>query len=83
MSGDRNVLAEALFASDLQQTDDAPSEVVRAAVADSLGRHGVRGCEACVAVEYGDHPETAVPRMRWAVSRVRAVYFPVQTTAAA
>ncbi|MEU4423079.1 hypothetical protein AB0F81_20840 [Actinoplanes sp. NPDC024001] len=35
---------------------------------------GVRGCAADVASEYGDHPETAAPRMRWARALVEELY---------
>lgn len=59
--------AEALFTSPLS-TGSHPSpvtvdEAIRAAV---RAHGGVRGCAADVAAEYGDHPELAVPRMRWA-----------------
>ena len=28
--------------------------------------HGVKGCAAVMAAEYGEHPEQAAQRMRWA-----------------
>jgi hypothetical protein len=34
----------------------------------------VRGCAAQVAGEFGDHPETAVTRMAWAIATVGEVY---------
>ena len=51
---------------------DAPTAAeVRAAIRTSLRRHhGSRGCAAFCAVEYGDHPDTAAPRMRWAIALV-------------
>ncbi len=68
------VRAEALFASTLQRSDLPGADEVRRAVATTLRRFGVRGCAVEVAGEFGDHPETAVARMRWALDTVRAVY---------
>jgi hypothetical protein len=67
--------AEALFTSDLA-TDSRPG---RAEVADAIRRAvrhhgGAHGCAVEVAGEYGEHPETAAPRMRWALSTVEAFY---------
>jgi hypothetical protein len=62
--------ADALFASALQLSD-APSAVqVRQAVAAAIHAFGARGCAARVAQAYGEHPETAVVRMRWARTAV-------------
>jgi len=59
--------AEALFASALQPSDQPNAEQVSAAINASLRQHGgLRGCSALRATEYGDHPETASERMRWA-----------------
>jgi hypothetical protein len=59
--------ATALFASNLQPSDHPSSEQVRAAIRASLLRHGgTLGCLAFRATEYGDHPESAASRMRWA-----------------
>ena len=68
------VRAEALFASTLQCSQCPADDDVRRAVATSLRRFGIRGCAAQVAGEFGDHPETAVTRMRWALETVRLVY---------
>jgi hypothetical protein len=68
------VRAEALFASNLQSSDMPDPEAVRDAVATALRRLGVRGCAAQVAGEFGDHPETAVMRMAWAIATVGTVY---------
>jgi hypothetical protein len=65
---------EALFASDLQRSEAATAESVRSAVTVTIRRLGARGCEARVAQEYGEHPETAVSRMRWALGAVRQAY---------
>jgi hypothetical protein len=67
--------AEALFASDVPMRSTLTRDEFRAAVRDALLRHhGVRGCAAEVAAAYGDCPETAVPRMRWARQVVRSMY---------
>jgi hypothetical protein len=68
------VRAEALFVSCLQSSQSPAAEVVRATVARTLLRYGSRGCAAAVAVEFGDHPESAVARMAWALATVRSVY---------
>jgi hypothetical protein len=68
------VRAEALFVSTLQSSDVPAAEQVRRAVATTLRQRGIRGCAAQVAGEFGDHPETAVSRMRWALETVRSVY---------
>jgi uncharacterized membrane protein len=67
----RTVRAEALFASDLQPSDLPTAAAVAAAVHATLrNRGGATGCAAAVAAEYGDHPETAPARMRWALALV-------------
>lgn len=58
--------ADALFASGLQRCDEPSADQVRRAVARAVREFGYSGCVARVAQEYGDHPETAVIRMRWA-----------------
>ena len=54
--------------SALQHGDPIP--VFHDAVCDAIHRairnFGVGGCAAQVAQEFGDHPDTAVTRMRWA-----------------
>jgi hypothetical protein len=61
-----DVWADALFASPLQRGDQPSAGQVRQAVATAVGVLGPRGCVERVAQEFGDHPETAVTRMRWA-----------------
>ena len=58
--------ADALFASALQRSDEPSAAQVRLAIAAVTGTLGPAGCAARVAQEYGEHPETAVLRMRWA-----------------
>jgi hypothetical protein len=68
------IRAEALFVSNVQATDSPTPEQVRRAVAQSLRRLGIRGCAAQLACEFGDHPDTAVTRMTWALETVNTVY---------
>ena len=62
--------ADALFASPLQRSDEPTPAQVHQAIATALATFGIQGCAARVAQAYGDHPETAVPRMRWARATV-------------
>jgi hypothetical protein len=57
--------ADALFASPLQRSDEPSPVQVRQAIAAAVVAFGIRGCAARVAQAYGEHPETAVLRMRW------------------
>jgi hypothetical protein len=58
--------ANALFASALQRSEEPSPGQVRQAVASAMNAFGELGCAARVAQAYGDDPETAVTRMRWA-----------------
>jgi hypothetical protein len=60
------VRSGALFASALQCSEQPGASQVRQAVAAAIRTFGQRGCAERVAQEFGDHPETAVTRMRWA-----------------
>lgn len=60
------VRADALFVSALQRSEEPSTGQVRQAVATAIGTFGGRGCAERVAQEFGDHPEVAVERMRWA-----------------
>jgi hypothetical protein len=64
------VRADALFASALQRTDRPGPGQVRQAIAVAVARYGDSGCAARVAQAFGEHPETAVTRMRWARTMV-------------
>ena len=70
-SSDDVTRAEALFASDLQAADVEDTAVVDRAVTDLLRRNGPRGCSARMAYEFGEHPDLAAQRMRWARRVVR------------
>jgi hypothetical protein len=75
------IRAEALFVSNLQSSQLPGAEEVRATVARTLRLVGVHGCAAAVAGEFGDHPETAVDRMAWALATIRSAYPRRQTRA--
>jgi hypothetical protein len=60
------VRADALFVSALQRGDHPSAREVRQAVAAAVEAFGQCGCAGRVAQEFGDHPEAAVTRMRWA-----------------
>jgi len=67
-------LTEALFVSDVQSSQEPSLELIRAAVNDAVQRHGERGCAALVAQEFGEHPDSAVGRMRWARIAVQRAF---------
>ena len=58
--------ADALFVSVLQRCDQPSAGQVQQAIATAMCVFGPRGCAERVAQEFGDHPEVAVTRMRWA-----------------
>ena len=64
--GASGVWADALFASVLQCSDNPSAGQVRKAIAAAVRAYGGLGCVQRVAQEFGDHPEAAVDRMRWA-----------------
>src|SRR6266536_3743357 len=66
--------AEALFVAPVSAgplSRAAATVAIRAALR-ACG--GVRGCAGWVAAEFGDHPEVAVVRMRWARATVAALF---------
>lgn len=66
--------AEALFVSDLQPSDEpTPAQVAFAIRTALLRRGGAPGCAAVMAAEFGERPEAAAVRMRWALGVVGAV----------
>ena len=67
--------AEALFTSDLSASVRPGPVEVAGAIRNAVRRHGgTRGCAAEMAAAYGDCPETAAPRMRWAREVVDLTY---------
>ncbi|GIF13240.1 hypothetical protein [Actinoplanes teichomyceticus] len=61
----KELAAEALFVSCLQPSEDPSRAAVEEAITSMILRHGSDGCAAGVATEFGDHPDSAVRRMRW------------------
>jgi hypothetical protein len=72
-----DVRSEALFVSALQPSEEPTPAQVRGAIAQTVRTIGTRGCAARVAQEFGDTPQAAVSRMRWA-RRIVAETFPAQ-----
>jgi hypothetical protein len=66
--------ADALFASVLQISDEPSAVQVKQAIDAATSTLGDLGCAAKVAQEFGEHPETAVTRMRWARAEVAGVF---------
>ncbi len=66
--------ADALFASTLQRSDEPTALQVERAIAAATRAFGGIGCAARVAQEYGEHPETAASRMRWARMAVDSAF---------
>jgi hypothetical protein len=81
MTSNRDLLvaarAEAIFTSHLalgsQLTRAEATAIISAAI---RANGGTRGCAGEVAAAYGDRPETAAPRMRWARGVVETLYRP-------
>jgi hypothetical protein len=57
---------EALFASALQRSDAINVEAIADAISRTERLLGPEGCASHMAQEFGDHPEAAGERMRWA-----------------
>ncbi|MFI5492297.1 hypothetical protein [Actinoplanes sp. NPDC051859] len=68
------VRSEALFVSHLQSSQHPTPEVIRAAVDATVDRLGEQGCAALVAQEFGEHPDCALDRMRWARHAIQSAY---------
>ena len=68
------VRADAVFVSGLRRCDEPSAGQVRQTVAAAVRAFGCSGCAGRVAQEFGDHPETAVIRMRWARGVAREAF---------
>lgn len=67
----------ALFASTLSASRPPTPAEVDQAIQESVRAHGgIRGCCAEMAAAYGDYPQSAVARTRWARLAVAAAYPP-------
>jgi choline dehydrogenase-like flavoprotein len=69
-----DVRTEALFVSDLQRSQLPTPELIRAAVTATVDRLGENGCAELVAQEFGEHPDCAPGRMRWARTAARNAF---------
>lgn len=70
------VRADALFVSSLQRSDQPSIGQVRQAVAAAVRQFGGPGCLSLVAAEFGEHPELAAARMRWALHLAAGAFGP-------
>ena len=68
------VRAEALFISMLQPSQHPGHPEVQQAVIAAIRQFGSRECAARVAEEFGEHPEIAAARMRWARGAVTEAF---------
>jgi hypothetical protein len=66
--------ADAVFGSGLQRRDEPSAGQVRQAVVPAIRAFGCSRCAGRVTQEFGDHPETAVVRMRWARGLAREAF---------
>jgi hypothetical protein len=63
--------AEALFITELPAGSHPTHDEVTAAV---RAHGGTRGRATALAGQYGEQPETAIPRMRWALAVIHTAY---------
>lgn len=75
-------LAQVLFASALQSSDNPSPAQIRTTIDHQLGDGDPSCWSAYVAQEAGDHPETYAIRMRWALNAVHTAYSSYLATAA-
>lgn len=67
--------AEALFTSTLQTGSEPTRADTERAIRHAVHTYGgVRGCASAMAYGYGDQPEAAANRMRWARGVISAHY---------
>lgn len=68
------LLAEALFCSDVQESDRLNPDTIRAK-AEAVAFHvGEARCAELVAQEFGEHPECAAWRMQWAIAACKRAF---------
>jgi hypothetical protein len=68
------VRSEALFVSACQPSDHPSLGQVQEAISQAVRQFGIRGCTERVAQEFGDHPDIAGARMRWARQAVAEAF---------
>ena len=66
--------AEALAASALPASVAVDRANIDAAIEQAIRLYGVQGCAAAVAYEYGERPDLAADRMRWALRTISELY---------
>ncbi|WP_051713333.1 hypothetical protein [Spirillospora albida] len=67
--------AGALALSPVSAAERLDRAAAEYAIVRAMTDHGgADGCAAALAQEFGDHPETAADRMRWASGVVSALY---------
>ena len=71
---DYDTRTEALFVSHVQRSQQLSPELIRDAVFTTVDRLGETGCAELVAQEFGEHPDCAPVRMRWARLAVRSAF---------
>jgi len=64
----------ALFVADVSSTEPFDAGAVRDTVEHTLRRYGEDGCYARAAEVFGDRPEVAERRIRWARASVAQAY---------
>ncbi|WP_249998092.1 hypothetical protein [Actinoplanes sp. M2I2] len=69
-----SIRTEALFVSSLQRSQSPTPELIREAVTTTVDRLGEARCAELVAQEFGEHPDCALGRMRWARKAVRSAF---------
>jgi hypothetical protein len=69
-----DIRTEALFASNLQRSQHPTIESIRDVVNATVDRLGQTRCSELVAQEFGEHPDCALDRMRWARRAVRLAF---------
>jgi hypothetical protein len=69
-----DIHTEALFVSHVQRSQGLTADLIRAAVLDTVDRLGEARCAELVAQEFGEHPDCALGRMRWARTAVRTAF---------
>jgi hypothetical protein len=73
--------ADARFVSALQGSQAPSTDQIRQALDAAVRAFGHSGCAGRVAQEFGDHPETAAARMRWARQTLAGLAFRVRLAA--
>ena len=69
-----SVRCAALFVAAHQRDRIVGTQAVREAIDRTIGEFGATECAARVAEEFGNHPDTAVSRMRWARAVVEQTF---------